>query len=143
MTRNDAEARLKRLYDAIESGIADLGDDSLKERIAELRALKAQAQADAERAAIALEEGIGAEITLGQAPFLRGRRSSAATRPGWWLSPRPSARARPAGRGRRGSDHGIAEQSVADISRRRRRSLGWGGAQLCTEVADRVGFEPT
>jgi DNA invertase Pin-like site-specific DNA recombinase len=58
----EAEARLKRLYDAIESGVADLADDSLKERIAELRALKAQAQADAERAAIALE-GIGAEIT--------------------------------------------------------------------------------
>jgi site-specific DNA recombinase len=58
----EAEARLKRLYDAIESGVADLGDDSLKERIAELRALKAQAEADAERAAIALE-GIGAEIT--------------------------------------------------------------------------------
>jgi site-specific DNA recombinase len=58
----EAEARLKRLYDAIESGVADLGDDSLKERIAELRALKAQAQADEERAKIALE-GIGAEIT--------------------------------------------------------------------------------
>ena len=58
----EAEARLKRLYDAIGSGVADLGDDSLKERIAELRALKAQAQADAERATIALE-GIGVEIT--------------------------------------------------------------------------------
>jgi site-specific DNA recombinase len=58
----EAEARLKRLYDAIEAGVADLGDESLKERIAELRALKAQAQADAERATIALE-GIGAEIT--------------------------------------------------------------------------------
>jgi site-specific DNA recombinase len=58
----EAEARLKRLYDAIESGVADLGDESLKERIAELRALKAQAQADAERAMVALE-GIGAEIT--------------------------------------------------------------------------------
>jgi site-specific DNA recombinase len=58
----EAEARLKRLYDAIESGVADWGDDLLKERIAELRALKAQAQADAERATIALE-GTGAEIT--------------------------------------------------------------------------------
>jgi site-specific DNA recombinase len=58
----EAEARLKRLYDAIESGVADLGDESLKDRITELRSLKAQAQADAERATIALE-GIGAEIT--------------------------------------------------------------------------------
>jgi site-specific DNA recombinase len=29
----EAEARLKRLYDAIESGVADLEDESLKERI--------------------------------------------------------------------------------------------------------------
>ena len=58
----EADARLKRLYDAIESGVADLSDEALKERIAELRALKAQAQVDAERATIALE-GIGTEIT--------------------------------------------------------------------------------
>ncbi|MGH7120824.1 MAG: recombinase zinc beta ribbon domain-containing protein [Acetobacteraceae bacterium] len=58
----EAEARLKRLYDAIESGIADIGDESLKDRIAELRALKAQAQVDADRAVVA-PDGIGAEIT--------------------------------------------------------------------------------
>ena len=58
----EAEARLKRLYDAIESGIADIEDESLKERIAELRALKSQAQIDAERATVALE-AVGAEIT--------------------------------------------------------------------------------
>lgn len=58
----EADTRLKRLYDAIESGVADLEDESLKERIAELRSLKAQAQADAERATMALE-GLGAEIT--------------------------------------------------------------------------------
>ncbi len=58
----EAEVRLKRLYDAIEKGVADIDDESLKERIAELRALKSQAQADAERAVIALES-VGAEIT--------------------------------------------------------------------------------
>ena len=58
----EAEARLKRLYDAIEKGVADIDDESLKERIAELRALKSQAQADAERAVIALESA-GVEIT--------------------------------------------------------------------------------
>ncbi len=58
----EADARLKRLYDAIESGVADTEDESLKERIAELRALKSQAQVDAERATIALD-AVGAEIT--------------------------------------------------------------------------------
>ena len=53
---------MKRLYDAIEKGVADIDDESLKERIAELRALKSQAQADAERAVIALES-VGVEIT--------------------------------------------------------------------------------
>lgn len=58
----EAEARLKRLYDAIESGVADLDDPALKDRIAELRALKDQAQVDAERASMALE-GAGQAIT--------------------------------------------------------------------------------
>ena len=58
----EADARLKRLYDAIENGVADIEDELLKERIAELRALKSQAQVDAERATVALET-IGAEIT--------------------------------------------------------------------------------
>ena len=46
----DTDLRLKRLYDAIESGVADLQDPALKERIASLKALRDQAQADAERA---------------------------------------------------------------------------------------------
>ena len=46
----DTDVRLKRLYDAIESGVADLQDPALKERIASLKALRDQAQADAERA---------------------------------------------------------------------------------------------
>jgi site-specific DNA recombinase len=46
----ESGARLKRLYDAIENGVADLDDPALKERIAELKAIRDQAQADAERA---------------------------------------------------------------------------------------------
>ena len=42
--------------------MADNEDEALKERIAELRALKSQAQVDAERATIALD-AVGAEIT--------------------------------------------------------------------------------
>jgi hypothetical protein len=43
------------LYDAIEAGVADLNDPALKERIASLKAVRDQAQADAERAAAMLE----------------------------------------------------------------------------------------
>ena len=51
----DAEARLKRLYDAIETGIADLNDLALKDRIEGLKAVRDQAKADAVRAQAMLE----------------------------------------------------------------------------------------
>ena len=51
----ETELRLKRLYDAIESGVADLDDPALKERIVGLKALRDQAKADAERTQAALE----------------------------------------------------------------------------------------
>jgi len=50
---SEADAKLKRLYDAIENGIADLADPMLKDRIAELKAIRDQAPADAERAEVA------------------------------------------------------------------------------------------
>lgn len=46
----EADGRLMRLYDAIESGVAALDDPSLKERLAELKALRDQARVDADRA---------------------------------------------------------------------------------------------
>jgi site-specific DNA recombinase len=46
----ESELRLKRLYDAIESGVADLDDPALKDRIAGLKAVRDQARADADRA---------------------------------------------------------------------------------------------
>ena len=55
----EADLRLKRLYDAIETGVADLDDPALKERIAGLKAIRDQAQADAERAQ-AMLESVGA-----------------------------------------------------------------------------------
>jgi hypothetical protein len=54
----ETDLRLKRLYDSIEAGIADLADPALKERIAGLKAIRDQAQADAGRAQ-ALLEGSG------------------------------------------------------------------------------------
>jgi hypothetical protein len=46
----ETDLRLKRLYDAPESGVADLNDPALKERIAGLKAIRDQAPADADRA---------------------------------------------------------------------------------------------
>ena len=59
----EADLRLKRLYDAIEAGIADLEDPALKERIASLKAIRDQAQADADRAAAMLESSGQQAIT--------------------------------------------------------------------------------
>jgi site-specific DNA recombinase len=58
----EAEAKLKRLYDAIENGIADVSDPMLKERVTELKSVRDQARADAERAAGALDRA-GPSIT--------------------------------------------------------------------------------
>ncbi len=54
----ETDLRLKRLYDAIENGVADLNDPALKERIAGLKATRDQAQADADRAH-AMAESVG------------------------------------------------------------------------------------
>ena len=53
----EADAKLKRLYDAIENGIADLSDPVLKDRIGELKATRDHARLDAERAEEAIERG--------------------------------------------------------------------------------------
>ncbi|UXC89487.1 MULTISPECIES: recombinase zinc beta ribbon domain-containing protein [unclassified Sphingobium] len=58
----EAEAKLTRLYEAIENGLVDIGDASLKTRIAELTAIRNQARGDAERAVTHIER-IGPEIT--------------------------------------------------------------------------------
>lgn len=46
----ESELRLKRLYDAIEAGVADIDDPALRDRIDGLKAIRDQARADAERA---------------------------------------------------------------------------------------------
>ena len=59
---SEAEAKLKCLYEAIENGVVDTVDPSLKGRIAELIAVRDQAQTDAERATSAVER-LGLAIT--------------------------------------------------------------------------------
>lgn len=58
----EAEAKLKRLYEAIENGVINAADTSLKDRISELSAIRDQAHADAEHAAAALER-VGPAVT--------------------------------------------------------------------------------
>jgi site-specific DNA recombinase len=59
----EADAKLKRLYDAIENGVTDLSDLMLKDRITELKAIRDQARADTERAEGAIER-LGPAITI-------------------------------------------------------------------------------
>ncbi len=58
----EAEAKLKRLYDAIENGVADLSDPLLKDRVVELKAVRDQSHDDADRAEAALER-VGPIVT--------------------------------------------------------------------------------
>ena len=51
----ETDQRLNRLYDAIESGVAELDDVGLKGRIANLKAIRDQATADAERIRMTLD----------------------------------------------------------------------------------------
>jgi site-specific DNA recombinase len=59
---SESVAKLKRLYDAIENGVADVSDPMLKDRIVELKAVRDQARADAERAEDALDR-LGPSVT--------------------------------------------------------------------------------
>jgi site-specific DNA recombinase len=59
----ETDLRLKRLYDAIESGVADLDDADLKGRIASLKATRDQARVDADRATASLDTSSRKSIT--------------------------------------------------------------------------------
>ena len=59
----ETDLRLKRLYDAIELGVADLTDPALKERISGLKTIRDQAQADAKRAQVLRESSSRQSIT--------------------------------------------------------------------------------
>ncbi len=87
-TASEAEARLRRLYGAIESGVAALGDQSLKDRIAELRTIRDQAQANAERAEM-VGDGGGPAITPDRLDAFAQTARQSLRGGGWPLSTRP------------------------------------------------------
>jgi site-specific DNA recombinase len=59
----ETDLRLKRLYDAIESGVANLDDPELKVRISRLKAARDQARVDADCATASLDHGSRKSIT--------------------------------------------------------------------------------
>ncbi len=59
----ESELRLKRLYDAIEAGVADINDPALKDRIDGLKAIRDQAKADADRAQTMLQNSGSKAVT--------------------------------------------------------------------------------
>jgi DNA invertase Pin-like site-specific DNA recombinase len=59
----ETDLRLKRLYDAIESGVADLRDPALKDRIAGLAAMRDEAKGAAEQAQATLDRSVRQTIT--------------------------------------------------------------------------------
>ncbi len=60
---SESELRLKRLYDAIEAGVADLSDPALKDRIDGLKAIRDQAKIDAQRARAMLHNSGSQAVT--------------------------------------------------------------------------------
>ena len=59
----ESELRLKRLYDAIEAGVADIDDPALRDRIDGLKAIRDQASSDAERAQAMLQHSGSQTVT--------------------------------------------------------------------------------
>ena len=73
----EAQQKLSRMYQAIENGVADVGDVEFAQRISALKLARDQANLDAQRASDALEVATGKAITsdlLGEfADRVRGR----------------------------------------------------------------------
>ncbi len=141
----ETDLRLKRLYDAIESGIADLADPALKDRIAGLKAIRDQSRTDAEHAQATLESSGNQSTT----PDMVRKFASAARE-----------RMRLAGGGYR-RDHLRALAQRVEVAGHEVRIKGSKGdllrtlsaasgmkkprarrSQFCSEMASRRGFEP-
>ena len=142
----ETDLRLKRLYDAIEAGVADLDDPALKERIASLKAIRDQAQADAERAAAMLESSGQQAITPQMVQkFARTARERIRIDGGGYRRDHLRALAQRVE---------VADSEVRIMGskgdllqnpcRRVGRKIGYARrSQFCSEVAEGVGFEPT
>ncbi len=137
----EADTKLKRLYDAIESGIADLSDPMLKDRIGELKATRDQARLDAERAEDAIDRA-GPTITPETLKtFARAARKRMRAEGGGYRRDHLRALAQ-----RIEVDQKelriMGSKSAANTRRRFKRKNGeFWRAQFCTEVARPEQFE--
>jgi site-specific DNA recombinase len=134
---SEADAKLKRLYDAIENGIADLADPMLKERIAELKS-DPRSGPRRRRAGRGRDRTARSEHHAAGSQNIRQAGPQADANGERWLPSRPPPRARPARRSRRerSSHHGVEERTSAHPRRRlERKNGGFWRAQFCTEVA--------
>ena len=133
----EADAKLRRLYDAIENGVTDLSDLMLKDRITELKAIRDQARAGRDQSTGANHHHPIDQVVCQDGPQADADRERR-------LSPRLPSRARPARRSRRGrtSHHGLEKRTAARARRRfKRKNGGFWRAQFCTEVAHPTRFE--
>jgi len=138
-----ADAKLKRLYDAIENGIADVSDQMLKERVTELKVIRDQARADAERAEGALDR-LGPSITpQALKTFARQARKGLRTEGGGYRRDHLRALAQRVEVDAKEVRIMGSKSAAAHACRRIERKNGrFCSAQFCTEVAPPPGFEP-
>jgi hypothetical protein len=119
----ESELCLKRLYDVIAAGVANLADPELNNRIANLTVIREQSRADADHAQAMPESIVAPAITPKNGRPTIGRTTHA----------RPMRRVRRLQR----LHHGIEEQPAQDAGRRRSREIDGGRrARPGTEVAE-------
>jgi site-specific DNA recombinase len=142
----EADLRLKRLYDAIETGVADLGDPGLKERIAGLKAIRDQAQADTMRTQAMLDSAAQQPVTT---TVLRKFAATARKRMrieggGYRRDHLRALAQRVEVCGPRGPHQGVEKRSAQNARRHFGRKIGCRRrSQFCSGLAEGVGFEPT
>jgi site-specific DNA recombinase len=140
----ETDLGLKRLYDAIEAGVADLDNPALKERVASLKAIRDQAQVDAARATAMLGHWAQQAITSQMVQRIaRTARERIRIDGGGYRRDHLRAltqRVEVADR----EVHRLEKQSASDAHCRLTRKIGYAwGSQFCSELAEREGFEPS
>lgn len=132
----ESELRLKRLYDAIEAGVADLDDPALKERIVGLKVIRDQSKLDAERAEAMLDSAGHKAISpaairrFSEVARERIRLEGGGYRRDHLRALGPACR----GRRRRDSHHGIKDRPAEDACCCPRKEIGgYWRAQRQTE----------
>ena len=137
----EADLCLKRLYDAIETGVADLGESGLKECIVGLTAIRDQAQADAMRTQAELDSAALQPVTTTvQRKFAATARKRMRIEGSGYrrdhLRAWPEGSRLPTARSESvGSKSNLLRTLAAKIGDQRR-------SQFCSGLAERKGFEP-